>query len=214
MADRTRGKKVELSSEEVKAQLIAAAKHHFALHGFQGASLKDIAKDSHVASSLINYHFGDKEGLFKACMEPFAQGHMEIIQRILSHPHNRDELRVRIELFVEEFMSSVMRDRDAFEIVDRELRSGNPLIFEIFEKTMLVAYKSVVNFFKEAQEAGLLEESMDPLLVAALLFTSCCDVMRKQDLGKRFFNISLGAPEWRKELVRHIVHLFMSGVIK
>src|SRR3989344_1408519 len=96
---RRKGKKPDQSSEELKFRITEVARKHFAMHGMNGASLKDIAAEAQVAGSLINYHFKDKEGLFRACIEPFARGRMEAIQRILSEPQNRDELKVRLELF-------------------------------------------------------------------------------------------------------------------
>lgn len=215
MTERKSGKKHhEKSSEEVRQDIMEAARSHFATVGFQGASLKEIAADAGVANSLINYHFEDKEGLFRACMEPFARGRMEAIMRILDEPKTLDEMKVRIQLFAEEIILSHMNDPYEFEIIEREVRAGNPIILKIFENTMLKAFNGVIEFFQQARKNGLLREDFDPLIAATVMFTSCCDVARKDILAQKFFGRSLKDQEWRRTYSQHIVNMFANGVLK
>jgi AcrR family transcriptional regulator len=214
MSPKPKGKKPELSSDELKANLLAVARKHFAQQGYSGASLKDIAQEAQVANSLINYHFTDKEGLFKACIETFALDRMASIKRILREVSTREEMRVRLELFVEEMMVSIVGDTFGFEIVDREMRSQNPLALKLFQETMLPTFVSVVDFFQDAKKKQLLRDEIDPMIAASLLFTVTCDSVRKDHLGKKFFNVSLAEPGWRGKYVQHIVGLMMNGVMK
>lgn len=214
MSARVKGKKSNPGSEDVKATILEVARKHFALHGYQGASLKSIAEEARVANSLLNYHFKDKAGLLQACMEPFGIQRMEAVQRILAEPRNKEELRVRVELFVEEMLSSVVANSHSHVIMDREGVCGNPAVLKIFENTLLKAFKSGVAFFKAAQANGLIRDDLDPMIVSALLFTSTCDAARKDILAKTFFNVSFEQEEWRKKFAQHVVTLFMSGVVK
>lgn len=209
-----KGKKPELSSEELKAQIVNVARSHFANFGFSGVSLKDIAAEAKVAGSLINYHFKDKDGLFRACVEPFARSRMESIPRILSEPRNIEEFKLRIELFVEEMQSGLLKDRNCFEIMDREMRSGNPLVVEIFKNTMLNSFNHVVGFFKKAQESGLVNAEQDPMMLATILFTSTCDVIRKEPLARSFFGVTWTDQVYRTRYAQHISDLFSKGAIK
>ncbi len=213
-AVRSKGKKPEVSSEELKAQILRVARTHFAAHGFNGASLKEVAAEAGIAGSLINYHFQDKEGLFRECIEPFARGRFEAISRVMSEPKSRDELKVRIQLFVEEMQASLLNDIHSFEIIDRELRAENPIALKIFEETMLNAFKYVVNFFRKAQQAGLILEDRDPVIMSSVLFTSTCDGVRKEFIAKKFFNISFQDASWRKKFAEQISELFLNGVAK
>lgn len=214
MTERKAGKKADKANEDVRVAIVEAARQHFATVGFQGANLKDIAGDAGVANSLINYHFDDKEGLLKACMEPFARGRMEAILRILKEPKSADELKVRIQMFTEEMITSYMSDPYSFEIVDREVRAGNPVILKIFEATLLQAFKGVVEMFHQAKKNGLLRDHVEPLVAATVMFVSCCDVTRKDILAQRFFGRTLKDPEWRRSYSEQIVNLFAIGVLK
>lgn len=212
---RAKSKKTEVSTDEVKYCLLKSARTLFAKLGFQGANLKDIASDAGVANSLINYYYQDKDGLFKACLETFAKNQFEVVNRVMSvDPQSREEMLVRLELFVNEMFISSLNDPEGFEIVQREVISGNKMVLKIFEETFLAGFKNVTHFFKKAQDNGLIKEGLDPFLLATLLFTTTCETARKDRLGKQFFNVSLADANWRKKVVHHIVTLFANGVIQ
>lgn len=211
---RSKGKKPELSSEELKVEIIAVARKHFAIHGFNGVHLKDVAAEADIAGSLINYHFTDKEGLFRQCIEPMARGRFEAISRLMTEANSRDELKLRIQLFIEEMQGSILNDIHSFEIIDRELRAENPIVLKIFEETMLQSFKYVVGFFKKAQENGVIKEDRDPIILSSILFTSTCDAVRKEFVAKKFFNISFQQADYRRKFAEHIAELFLNGVAK
>jgi TetR/AcrR family transcriptional regulator len=54
---------------EVRSRILEAALNIFATHGFEGASTRTIAKVAHVSISLLIYHFGSKEALWKAVIQ-------------------------------------------------------------------------------------------------------------------------------------------------
>ena len=54
-----------------KNAILLAANHHFAHHGFRGASLRDIARDAEVSLTLLNHHFGSKFQLLSAVIDSY-----------------------------------------------------------------------------------------------------------------------------------------------
>lgn len=213
-AKKAKGKKPELSSEELREQILKVAGKHFAENGYQGASLKDIAAEAGVAGSLINYHFKDKAGLFSRYIEAFGEDRRDAIKRILNHPETRDEMKVRIQLFIEEMVASVTSDPHNYDIIDREMRAGNPAVLEAFEKTILSTFNVVVEFLDHAKKKGLVRADVDSTVIAGLLFSCACDSASKDQLSKRFFDRTLADPAYRKLYCANIVELFMQGVTK
>ena len=46
-----------------RERILQAAHSHFATFGFRDVSLRAVARDAGVDHALVNYYFGDKEGL-------------------------------------------------------------------------------------------------------------------------------------------------------
>ncbi len=68
------------NSSQTRARILGAAEAEFADHGFDGVSVRQIALRADVPVALINYHFGSKEGLYRAIFEMRAP--MIIDQRL------------------------------------------------------------------------------------------------------------------------------------
>jgi AcrR family transcriptional regulator len=57
------------NAEATKAALMRAGANAFALQGFDGATLEQIAEAADVNKAMVAYYFGDKAGLFQAILE-------------------------------------------------------------------------------------------------------------------------------------------------
>jgi len=55
-----------LTEPNASTAILDAAERVFALHGFDGASMRQIATEAGVAQALLHYHFGTKEKLYEA----------------------------------------------------------------------------------------------------------------------------------------------------
>jgi len=55
--------------KDTETKLIETAMVLFAQKGFAGVSIRELAQAANVNSALISYHFGGKEGLYRAVME-------------------------------------------------------------------------------------------------------------------------------------------------
>ena len=78
--------------------ILATAKRHFAMHGYDRATVRSIAADAGVSANLITRYFGGKQGLFAAAAEVDMQIDMalqgpvsELGARIAAHVVNRWE---------------------------------------------------------------------------------------------------------------------------
>jgi AcrR family transcriptional regulator len=52
-----------------RRRILKAASRVFAEQGYEGASIRDIVTRADVNQAAINYHFGSKEGLYRAILE-------------------------------------------------------------------------------------------------------------------------------------------------
>jgi len=63
-----RPEKVTRVSKATREKIIKAASRAFARDGYEGASIRAIVADAEVNQAAINYHFGSKEGLYRAVL--------------------------------------------------------------------------------------------------------------------------------------------------
>src|ERR1700730_10592486 len=61
--------KVTRVSKATREKIIKAAAHAFARDGYEGASVRAIVAEADVNQAAINYHFGSKEGLYRAVLQ-------------------------------------------------------------------------------------------------------------------------------------------------
>lgn len=72
-----------LDPAKTRETILAAALDVFAERGFDGASIADIATVAGTPKSLLQYHFGAKEELWKACLEQKAAPLLQPLDRFL-----------------------------------------------------------------------------------------------------------------------------------
>ncbi len=109
-------------------RILDAAEHLFSRRGFYGASLRDIAKQASVQMSLVNYHFGPKEDLFRQVIARRADEHASAIaaslQALLDAREQRpiaveDVIRALLTPILERYMNGGDGWRDYIQLLSR-----------------------------------------------------------------------------------------------
>ena len=78
-------------SAGVTEALLKSAEQEFLVHGFHDASLRRISAESGVSTNSIYTRFGDKEGLFRAIVEPAAEEMRRMFLEIQENFHQLDD---------------------------------------------------------------------------------------------------------------------------
>lgn len=97
------------SPESASASLLQAAKHLFARKGLNGTSIRDIAQEAGVNSSLISYYFQGKEGLYRACLKEIGEQRFSVAQQILQPPNNKDDFEFASACLSTTSLSSILK---------------------------------------------------------------------------------------------------------
>ena len=67
------GRPAGRDSEQVRADLLNAAREHFLSREFKAVSIRRIAATAGVNGAMVNYYFGGKQGLYMAMVEDLFQ---------------------------------------------------------------------------------------------------------------------------------------------
>lgn len=197
--------------DATRQQLIKAATGLFAAHGFDGTSVKDIAEAAGVNISLVSYHFGGKEGLLKTCLEGFGQERLASARRILQEPKSREEFKVRLTLFIEEFFSYHFEHKDLVQILHREADLARPTTCEVFKETFIEEFKTLVNFLDRARDSGILKKDLQSLILAGHFMGGLIHFLRFATMGEQLFNLSLRDPGFRTAVTQQTVDVLLNG---
>jgi AcrR family transcriptional regulator len=88
---------------DTRERILAAARDAFGEAGFDGTTIRGIARHAGVDPALVHHYFGSKQQLFVAAMKlPMDLG--AVVPRLLAGP--RDELGHRIALFALEMWNA------------------------------------------------------------------------------------------------------------
>ncbi|WP_235679247.1 TetR/AcrR family transcriptional regulator [Aquibium microcysteis] len=145
-------------------RILMAAEGEFADHGFDGATVRQIALRADVPVALVNYHFGSKEGLYRAIFEMRAP--MIVDQRIAGlrlaemepDPERKVEMIVKAVLVPNLHMRSTEKNSSYARILAREVSDPKShhrkVVAEFFDP---IAYQ-VIDALQRAMPDRSIEE--------------------------------------------------------
>ena len=103
VATRVRPPKPSPSSADTRQRLVESAAKLFANKGFEHVTVREICKASNANVAAVNYHFGDKAGLYRAVVMLAIEQMLEtneLTQRAGEGRSPEDQLREFIRVFV------------------------------------------------------------------------------------------------------------------
>jgi AcrR family transcriptional regulator len=107
---------------EREEQTLEAARILFAERGFAAVTMDEIAAEVGVTKPLLYTYFGNKEGLYLACMEPAAEALVDTVASAVSGCETRAET---LRAGVHAFFIFVDADRNAWRVLfDETLPAG------------------------------------------------------------------------------------------
>ncbi|MBC7713255.1 MAG: TetR/AcrR family transcriptional regulator [Rhizobacter sp.] len=204
--------KKPVPSEKTKDLILEEAKKQFCEKGFEGASVRDICDAAGANVSAIKYHFGGKEGLYRECFRNYGEGRLTAAKKILTTANSVEELKLRIQLFSEDFLKEGTDNPHTTRMICREIDFENPLIQDIFESTFLKVYTTFADFFIEAQSKGLIRKDIDHHLITSVFFHSMTSALRGDHIGEKYYNRTLKDPKYTDQFINNLITIMFNGI--
>ena len=202
-----------LFSGATAQSLIESAKKLFAQKGYDGTSVKELADAAHANISLVSYHFGGKEGLYRACLERFGQTRTAQAEKLLQEPQSSEEFEIRLGLFIEFMIDTFVTEPELSQLAFKESDLENSFMQEVFKNSFLGIFKSIVAFFTAAQNKGLIEDTLDPHCVSSIFFGSLSHYARMDKAASRYFNRSITDPQFKVKVISHLKRLYGKNLL-
>ena len=168
-----------------RADILAAAIHEFANHGFRGASTVRIAKRAGVTQPLVHHHFGSKQGLWSAVVAELFGELEQTLARTMLQVEGADR-RTRMAQMLRELVRHVGRRPEISRIIFAESSAGGAPFEELYSRGL----SGLVDFFRQklaaAVEDGTLRE-VDPQLAYLLIVGACVQPFGEPEMVRRAF---------------------------
>jgi AcrR family transcriptional regulator len=111
-----------LPREQREEQTLEVARIMFAERGFAAVTMDEIATEVGVTKPLLYAYFGNKEGLYLACMEPAAEA---LVETVAAAVEATDTPGAALRAGVHAFFIFVDADRSAWRVLfDETLPAG------------------------------------------------------------------------------------------
>jgi AcrR family transcriptional regulator len=111
-----------LPREQREEQTLEVARIMFAERGFAAVTMDEIAAEVGVTKPLLYTYFGNKEGLYLACMEPAAEA---LVETVAAAVEATDTPGAALRAGVHAFFIFVDADRSAWRVLfDETLPAG------------------------------------------------------------------------------------------
>jgi AcrR family transcriptional regulator len=115
---------------EARAKILAAAEELFALRGFAGTSVRDIARSAGVNPAMIHYYFGNKEGLYRAIIESAASTVRALLITATSSARTLEET---LSQFVSGYAKYIFSHPNLARVLHRELLAGGAYLKQMMQ---------------------------------------------------------------------------------
>jgi AcrR family transcriptional regulator len=199
-----------------REQLLQAARNAFATEGYDRTSTRDIAKAAGVNISLISYHFQGKEGLFRACLEELSQSGIDTVERVLKRPTSTEELKTRLQIFIEEFIQLHLARPDNSCIMMKELFSATPnaIVVDLFRKKFSLVFGKLIEFLAAAQKQKLIAPSVDVEIFGMMVMGCITHLMRTENMRKIILGVpGLLEPQQIDKTISQLANNLLNGIL-
>ena len=197
--------------------LIETATRLFSIHGLEGTSTRDIAKDSGLNISLISYYFGGKEGLYKAVLSSYADRTSHKVNALFSQVSeadlNRDSFKTIMRAFVREVVTSRFQEGDVNKILEREMMDGLPFAREIFENNFSQIVRGIVRLYELGQERKFIRADLNPYVLFFSLIHANDMFMNMSQCQTSLQVHMIKIPEQMDQYIEQMYFIFVEGVI-
>lgn len=205
------------SKQDAKTCILAAAAKLFSKCGLDKTSTRDISKDSRANISLISYHFGGKEGLYREVIREFALKVSEKVQPTItefrSQPMTKELFMKEVETMVGNMIEMRLSHPEISLILAREKIEGMPLSKEVHEEIFYPMIQNFFAMFKAAQSKGIVKESLHPAIFFMMISEGVFGFFEMMDCKTQ---INKDCEEFIQDtnlLKKQVVEIFLTGAL-
>ncbi|ESU19147.1 transcriptional regulator [Flavobacterium cauense R2A-7] len=169
-------------------EILQVAENLFAEQGFDGTSVRDIAKSANINIAMISYYFGSKEKLLEALIL-YRISDMRLQMENLY----REELTPieKIDRLIELYIKRIHQNKGMYQIIHFEISSGKRIIncdaFNEMKKNNLEVLKNII---KEGQDKNIFNKDVNVVLLPTTIMGTYFHFQMNKPFFKDILNLN------------------------
>ena len=198
--------------EETKEKLIECAGRLIAAQGYDRTTSKEICRLAGVNLASVNYHFGSREGLYRAVLENVCEHIMPLptILGVVKAPITaREKLLKFMDMYVEEAFFS---DSWQIQVSIREMVNPSTIFMEYADHTIREKLTPVLSVLAEYMGLPSEDRRVSQCFLAAISPFLIFLLSSHHQLGHLFYGISGKEEKKLREETDMIETFVMAGV--
>lgn len=196
--------------EAVRAALLKAARELFAKRDFTAASVREIARAARVNPAMIHYHFGDKDGLYRAMLQESIGPVLQKVQELMDHGNLQSETSIHDAL--DAVMTMLAREPWVARLIVREVLAEEGPFREQFVREFAAKGGGRVPQLLEREMAnGRVRKDLDPTLGGLSFMSLALFPFFALPVAEKIFGIRM-TEAFTRRLVDHTTRIFYEGV--
>ena len=193
-----------------KDQILDSAVQLFALRGFEGVSIREIAEHAQIHFASIRYHFGDKEELYNTCISLHGESRLTTATKYLeSEPQSIEDMKLRLSFALNETFEEHSKNPFLSKLLLHEVENSTGKHDLVLRKTMVSMTEVYIKFFKKCQKKNFISNDVDPVFITQSLMGIIHHYMRTENIRERILShSSLKNKDFREQIVNNIIKLY------
>ncbi|MFZ0963398.1 MAG: CerR family C-terminal domain-containing protein [Terriglobia bacterium] len=199
---------------ETRTRVLKAAARLFAERGFNHVSVRDICQEAGANVASVNYHFGDKLGLYRELIGTMAEGMNDAKASAFAAAEGRpseDQLRAYIHRFLHQLLDTNPGEESYLDkIVAREMTEPTAALDLIIAKGIKPASDRLSRLVSEF--LGLPTDHSHVLLSMSAIQGLCLWYRSSRTVAERMFPEIQFTPERIEYLAEFIADFSLAGL--
>lgn len=185
-------------------KIIRAATKVFAKKGFFNARISDIAKEAKVADGTIYLYFNNK---YDMLLSVFEEKIGKLVEQINTQIENEEDPRRMLEIFIENHLREMKKNKNLAEVIQIELRQTNKIIKD-YRNNKFSEYLNIISMIiKKGQKDNVFRQDILPGIAKRAIFGALDEIAR-------IWNINIDSEYNIEETEKQVTKIFLIGILK
>lgn len=197
---------------EKQIAIINSAEKLFAVTGFDGTSVRDIAQEAGVNVAMISYYFGSKEKLMEAVFEQRTNNIKLKVENLLQN--NELTNLQKVNILIDDYVDKFIQQQEFHKIMIREqLIEKDTAIAGFIHELKKRNLHSIKKLIIDGQKSSEFKKNIDVVLMMTTMVGTVSQLITSQRFYREMNNLeSMDEMEFqkhmKKKLSAHLKHLF------